>query len=84
MAPDNGARVNNCNVQLPIEIARILQKRGLVFQVCGLLTSGSFNCDKKESTLLWTKMLKAVYKAQLMKSMILHCMENFDQSSGKM
>ena len=29
-------------------------------------------------------MHKAVYKPQLMKSMILHCMENFDQSSGKM
>ena len=46
MAPDNGALVNN--VQLLIEIARILQKRGLVFQFCGLLTSGSFNCDKKK------------------------------------
>ena len=46
MAPDNGALVNN--VQLLIEIARILQKRGLVFQFCGLLPSGSFNCDKKK------------------------------------
>ena len=41
MAPDNGAVVNN--VQLQIECAKILQERGLVFQNSGLLTSGSFN-----------------------------------------
>ena len=47
MAPDNGAHVNN--VQLQIEkCAKILQERSLVFHISGLLTSGSFNCDKKK------------------------------------
>ena len=31
-----------------IECARILQKRSLIFQLSGLSTSGSFNCDKKK------------------------------------
>ena len=57
MAPDNGAVVNN--VQLQIECAKILQERSLVFQNSGLLTSGSFN---------WTKRLKSVYKPHSMTS----------------
>ena len=46
MARDNGALVDN--VQLQIECAKILQERSLVFQISGLLTSGSFNCGKKK------------------------------------
>ena len=47
MAPHNGAHVND--VQLQIEkCAKILQERSLVFHISGLLTSGSFNCDKKK------------------------------------
>ena len=40
----NGTLVDN-NAQLRIECARILQERGLVFQISGLFTSGSFNRD---------------------------------------
>ena len=84
MAPDNGAFLNNVHRQ--IECARILQEHGLVFQFSGLSTSGSFNCDKK---VLYfdQKGLSEVCVQTLVcgdKALILHCVENFDQSTGKM
>ena len=62
--------------------ARILPERSLVFQFSGLLLSGSFNCDKRkvlyfeqEDSSLFTNCDKA--------HDLLHSMENFDHSTGK-
>ena len=53
--PDNGALVQ-------LQIARILQERGLFFQFHGSLTSGLFTCDKKK--VLYSEQKGSVYKPQ--------------------
>ena len=53
--PDNGALVQ-------LQIASILQERGLFFQFHGSLTSGLFTCDKKK--VLYSEQKGSVYKPQ--------------------
>ena len=53
-------------VHLQIKFARILQKRGLLFQFHGSLTSGLCTCDKKK--VLYFEKKASVYKPQLMRS----------------
>ena len=47
MSPDDGG-FSFVQLQIESKCSRILQERGRSFHFSGLLTCGSFNCDKKK------------------------------------
>ena len=58
----------------------------MVFHFSSLLTCGSFSCDEKKVLYFGKKVYVCVQTLVYDhdKALILHCMENFDQSTGKM
>ena len=66
----------------------ILQERSLVFQIGGLLTSGTFNCDKKKVLYFEQKGARQAQGCVQIPvndvKMILYWMEKFRQSTGRM
>ena len=59
-------------------------KTRMVFHFSGLLTCGSYNCDEKKVLYFGQKVCLQTLVYDHDKALILHCMENFDQSTGKM
>jgi len=79
MAPYDGAHVH---FQMK---ARILPELSLVFQFSGLLFSGSFKCDEKKVLYFEQEGSRLFANPGFYtdKALILHCMESFDHSTGK-
>ena len=82
MARDDGSSL--VKLLIESECARILQERGVIFQFSGLLTSESFNSDEKKVLYFEQKGSSLQTLVYDDKALILYCMENFDQSTGKM